>query len=181
MSTIPEYTAPGFEPPPLEEMAPTKRRNILGLVGFIVSLFGLLCTCGLLCPIGLLVSLIAAFKPPRGFAIAGLVIGFLGTVGIIAVALSPLPREGMRLMNTVMILQAGHEAIVAHQGANSGQLPDSDNWKTVLEQSGVATVDGWDRELRYTPNDDGTFDLRSACFDGKFDTEDDLVSDELAP
>ena len=52
--------------------------NGLGVAGFIVSLVGFL-TCGLACPIGLLLSLPALAKRPRGFAIAGSVLGFLGT------------------------------------------------------------------------------------------------------
>lgn len=56
--------------------------NGLGVAGFIVSLVGLVATCGALCPVGLLLSGMAMFKKPRGFATAGLILGFIGTVAI---------------------------------------------------------------------------------------------------
>ena len=43
-----------------------------------MSLVGLL-TCGVLGPIGLLLSIFALFKQPRGLAIAGFVLGLIGT------------------------------------------------------------------------------------------------------
>lgn len=58
--------------------APKPESNALGLAGFIVSLVGL-ASCGLLSPIGLILSLIAVFRVPRGFAIAGLVLGLIGS------------------------------------------------------------------------------------------------------
>ena len=55
--------------------------NTIGLFGFIVALTGLLCCVTF--PIGLILSLIGLRKPPRGFAIAGTVIGSLGTVVVL--------------------------------------------------------------------------------------------------
>lgn len=56
--------------------------NGLGTAGFVISLVGLL-TCGLICPLGLLFSFFGLFKPPRGLAIAGTVIGLLGSLWMI--------------------------------------------------------------------------------------------------
>ena len=56
--------------------------NGLGIAGFIVSLVGIVGSCGLLCPVGLLMSIIAMRREPRGFAIAGLIIGLLGSLWI---------------------------------------------------------------------------------------------------
>jgi hypothetical protein len=67
---------------------PTKPTNGLGIAGFVVSLVGLLGTGGLLCPIGFIMSLIALGRQPKGFAIAGVVIGLLGTCGGLIVALA---------------------------------------------------------------------------------------------
>ena len=61
--------------------------NGLGTAGFICSLIGFL-TCGTLSPLGLLFSLIAVFKRPRGFAIAGLILGLLGSWFFIAIGLA---------------------------------------------------------------------------------------------
>jgi len=71
---------------------PTEQTNNLAIAGFICSVLGILGTCGLLSPIGLILSLVALGKEPKGFAIAGTVIGALGTclvvpVLIVAVAL----------------------------------------------------------------------------------------------
>lgn len=54
--------------------------NGLGVAGFVTSLVGLLLTCGLLCPLGFIFSLVALRKQPRGMAIAGAVIGGLGSL-----------------------------------------------------------------------------------------------------
>lgn len=56
--------------------------NGLGIAGFVISLVGL-CSGGVLSPIGLIISLIAVGRPPRGFAIAGIILGALGSCGIL--------------------------------------------------------------------------------------------------
>lgn len=53
--------------------------NGLGTGGFVVSLVGW-ATCGFLCPLGLLLSLCGLLKAPRGLAIAGAIIGGLGSI-----------------------------------------------------------------------------------------------------
>lgn len=63
--------------------------NPLGVAGFVISIVGL-CVGGLLSPVGLVLSLIALGKQPRGFAIAGTIIGALGSCGII-IALVAIP------------------------------------------------------------------------------------------
>lgn len=60
----------------------TNETNVLGIAGFVVSLVGL-CSAGILSPIGLIMSLVALGKRPKGFAIAGVVLGALGSCGII--------------------------------------------------------------------------------------------------
>lgn len=54
------------------------RDNGVGLAGFVVSIIGLL-SCGSLSIIGLLISLCGLVKQPRGMAIAGTIIGALGS------------------------------------------------------------------------------------------------------
>ncbi len=56
--------------------------NGLGLAGFLLSLVGFL-SCGLLSPVGLILSLVALGRQPRGFAVAGVVLGLIGSCGII--------------------------------------------------------------------------------------------------
>ncbi len=57
--------------------------NSLGIAGFVVSLVGLF-SCGLLSPIGAIMSMIAVGRRPRGLAIAGIVIGLIGSLWLIA-------------------------------------------------------------------------------------------------
>lgn len=59
--------------------------NDLGVAGF-VSLLGLL-TCGCIAPLGLLLSVMALSKQPRGLAIAGTVIGTIGSLWVFALLL----------------------------------------------------------------------------------------------
>ncbi len=74
----------------MNDNQPTRSEsNGLGVAGFIVSIVGL-CVGGLLSPVGLVLSLIALGKQPRGFAIAGVVIGAIGSCGII-IAIIALP------------------------------------------------------------------------------------------
>ncbi len=61
-------------------------RNALGLVGFLISLIGVLGGCVgavVVSPVGLVVSLAGLFRRPRGFAMAGVVLGLLGTLWLV--------------------------------------------------------------------------------------------------
>ena len=64
---------PGFQPkqPPQE--------NGFGLAGFIVSIAGLF-LCGIPSLIGMILSLIGLRKEPKGFAVAGTIIGLVGLI-----------------------------------------------------------------------------------------------------
>src|SRR4051794_20572043 len=73
-----------YQPYPYNPPTPAPT-NGLGIAGFVVSLVGLILTGGILCPIGLLLSLFALFRRPRGFAIAGFIIGIIGSLALIAV------------------------------------------------------------------------------------------------
>lgn len=67
----------------MTDMQPMRTEtNGLGIAGFVISLVGL-CVGGLLSPVGLVLSLIALGKQPRGFAVAGVIIGAVGSCGII--------------------------------------------------------------------------------------------------
>jgi hypothetical protein len=54
-----------------------------GPAGFVTSLVGLLFCCGFLSPIGFLFSVFALMKPPRGMAIAGTVLGAIGSLWLL--------------------------------------------------------------------------------------------------
>lgn len=78
--TTPAPDRPWYEPPPWRPQG-----NGLAIAGFVTSLVGLL-SCGLIAPVGLVLSAIAARRPPRGFAIAGIVLGLLGSLWLLILA-----------------------------------------------------------------------------------------------
>jgi hypothetical protein len=76
-----------FAPPDAQFGSPQPQRqgsNVLGIVGFILSTLGLIVCCvpfvGFIGTIGLILCFIALFRPPRGFAIAGTIIGIIATI-----------------------------------------------------------------------------------------------------
>ena len=86
--------------------------NGLGIAGFVCSLVGL-CSGGVLSPVGLILSLIALGKRPRGFAIWGVVLGALGSCGILlALLLVPLVIAGALAAAGL----AGFAAVIAGAG-----------------------------------------------------------------
>lgn len=154
------------------------RTNVLGAWGFGISLFGLLVTFGILCPLGLLLSFLGLFAPRRGLAVAGLIIGGIGTaivgvgIGSVAMAASaahyyavevPLQQETQKLLDTACV------EVESYRQQN-GNLPEGiEGNKLVLKFE-----DPYGNALRYEPEEGNKFAVRSAGADGKFDTPDDL-------
>ena len=103
---------------------PQNPRNGLGLAGFITSIVGWI-TFGLLCPIGLLLSIIALFKAPRGFAIAGLVIGVLGSafLWVFGLTIIEISGVGTEIARESSVMSASIE-IKADAELNNGVVPD---------------------------------------------------------
>lgn len=175
--------------PPPPPPRPVKDGNTPGLVGFILSLLGLV-SCGLLAPIGLIVSLFGLGKEPKGFAIAGVVLGAVGSCGgilswilFLPVMLGVLAAIGM---GGVFFAMAGgqieaqiemdmiDQAIVAYE-EERGALPLSlDDIAPDLPSSEFLT-DHWGNRYVYTINEDGqTYTLQSKGPDGQLGTADDI-------
>jgi hypothetical protein len=150
--------------------------NGLGLAGFIVSLVGLI-SCGLISPIGLVLSLVGLGKSPKGFAIAGTVLGILGSLWVF-----------------VLVFVVGMGTMLAAIGIRQVQGPTrmvpvmmavgqyTERYHTVpksLDALGVQPsmlTDAWGTQYRLTPSADGRWvELRSAGADRAFDTPDDMV------
>ncbi|MGY8767367.1 MAG: hypothetical protein ACKVH8_02890 [Pirellulales bacterium] len=155
-----------------------KSSNSLGLVGFFVSLFGLIFTCGLLSPLGLLLSIWAAMYSPKGTAVAGIVIGSIGTlllafcVGTFAMAANKAHYYSHEVPMQQATYDQLHEAIVTikQHEVEQGQLPDGiAGNRLVLEMH-----DAWDQSVRFELEDNGNYAVRSGGPDQTFDTEDDL-------
>ena len=145
--------------------------NGLGLAGFITSLIGWL-TCGLLCPIGFLLSLFGLFKPPRGFAIAGVIIGGLGSLFLAAFGLAfILTLVGIGTVATVAIQEAPYisaSMVIQNEYHQTGELPSDAAGDALLAGS---TING--QPMRYRRVDADTYEVGTVGGDGVEDTDDD--------
>ena len=148
--------------------------NTLGLVGFIVSIVGLL-TGGCLAPIGLVLSIIAVFKQPRGFAIAGIVISLIGLL-VFLVLLLPV------VLVFVAIGVAGaliSQTIGEFTGPLNNYYDTNGTYPATLDEVGIdlsvldeAYGGGW----QYNRAADGqSFTIVGPGPDGQLDTEDDFT------
>jgi len=150
-----------------DEYADKPESNPLGIVGFILSI---LCITS---PLGLLISIIAIFKRPRGFAIAGTILGLLGSLVITAVVVFALvagpvmfPVFGLSIDMARMRQQFEEYA------ANNQSPPDS------LAAIGWTDTDPWDNDYIYTFDLEAqTWTIRSMGPDGVAENEDDFVID----
>ncbi|MHC4977050.1 MAG: DUF4190 domain-containing protein [Planctomycetota bacterium] len=82
------------------------QHNTAGIVGFVISLMGLF-SAGLLSPIGLIVSMMGLTKTPRGFAVAGVIIGLIGSLELVIMVLviTAIAGAGMMVFLMVMFFQ----------------------------------------------------------------------------
>lgn len=169
--------------------------NGLGIAGFVVSLVGLL-SCGLLSPIGLIMSLIALGREPKGLAIAGVVIGAVGSCGIISgviffpVAIAAiLAAVGLGAAAAALggpnieakVDIATLSAMVEHYSEeHGGQLPLTLAEATKpLGSDSPFLKDRWNHEYVYMPSPDGrNFVIFSKGEDGVPGTADDIYLDE---
>ncbi len=140
------------------------RSNTLGLVGFILSFC--------LSPIGLILSLIGLGKPPRGFAIAGVVIGLLGTCVWIG--------GGMVIYigyQAVIQAQQVTERVAAVQVALAGAKGPDGKYPADLSSLnlGANSTDPWGHPFTYERSPDGLgYLLSTPGKDGVADNGDDL-------
>lgn len=152
--------------------------NYLGAWGFGISLFGLLFTFGLLCPLGMLLSFFGLFSRKRGIAVAGLILGSIGSLfvmaglGAVAVAATSVHHyqvEVPKIEHTRDVLNQACIEIETYRQENEKLPAGIEGNKLVLKYE-----DGFGNAVRYEPEDDGDYGIRSAGSDGTFDTDDDL-------
>jgi len=130
-------------------------------------------TCGLLSPVGLLVSLVGLTRHPRGFAVAGVIVGAVGSIGLLVF--------GATFLLALLGFTAAHESVAEKQPlwdaaaeiekyeSIQGHLPDSHEG-----QSAIAKLsDRRGLPLKYEIAGD-EFVIRSSGPDGKFGTSDDI-------
>ena len=131
--------------------------NGLGLASFIVSIIGLV-SAGILSPVGAVMGLIAIRREPRGFAIAGLVIGLVGSIWICLVSalfLAFFGVMGVGLASIVMSLvytqiEQGLNTLTNASGViaqwqltHDGQLPTTEQGTLALQSAGFTGSYKW--------------------------------------
>ena len=158
--------------------------NGLGVAGFVLSLLGFLGTCGLLSPIGFILSLVALRKEPKGLAIAGVIIGAIGSLwflfalvifGFMLMGLLAIAGAGVAM--TLPNIQTAGNMLQMHTEINDyhstlGKLPESVDAITTLKPD--LKLDAWNNNIRYDITGTNTYELRSAGPDGAWDTADDI-------
>lgn len=135
--------------------------NPLAIVGFIFAFC--------VPPVGFLLSLIAVFRSPRGFAVAGLVISLLLSAVLAAVAFffsvgwGPIRDISSVVTETTLI----SNAIDGYSRQNNGALPAS---LDALGLPAETLSDPWGNAYRYDVSPDGTtWTLTVAGPDGSYD------------
>lgn len=142
--------------------------NPLGVIGFVLAFC--------VSPVGLILSLVALAKQPRGFAIAGVVVGLLGTgvLGCLGFSVYFANKTGMmQAMQVVSVYQLVHTEVEAFRQQNQGEVPPD-----LATLSGLMTIppDPWGRAFVYEADASRTgFTFSSAGADGAFGTNDDIV------
>lgn len=161
--------------------------NTAGLVGFILSLLGILGTCGLFSPVGFVVSLIGLGKRPRGFAVAGVILGALGSLWLLVLALIALVAGVAGLIGVVgTAVETGsvEAAFDRYEVAQIVRAVDAyeDSTQalpTTIEQLGLkggTLEDRWGNTYRYEPDFlTGTYRISSHGPDGMRGTDDDIL------
>jgi hypothetical protein len=165
--------------------------NNLGIAGFICSILGII-TCGLLAPVGLVLSLFALRREPKGFAVAGAVIGAVGSCGIIigivafftslmmilaALGLGGLAVAlgGAKIEAQIEMAKIAAEIDIYQQ--RTGQLPASLDLLPIVDPH--ALTDAWGNKYIYTLSEDGTtYELHSIGEDKADATADDIKPDD---
>jgi hypothetical protein len=171
--------------PPSIPALPHAESNTLGIAGFVCSLVGIVFTGGLLCPIGLILSLIAIGRRPRGFAIAGLILGLFGTCGWVLVfvvagaailAALGLTIVAVALTETEKVEITGDMANMAI--AIKSYEQDNDVLPATLDDLDLkpsTLIDPWGRRYDYHFMETAPgFDIVSRGEDGTVNTPDDV-------
>jgi len=158
MQNSPDTFDPGYE-------MQGRGGNTLGVVGFVLAFC--------VSPLGLLLSLIALRKPPRGFAIAGSVIGLVGTavwaiVGAGALVSAPYIAKGVELSKDYIAID---QAVTDYKSKNNGALPAD---LAAAGVTGDTATDPFNQPYALKPSADGsTWSLALSGPDNTFGTSDD--------
>jgi len=167
---------PQYQPSPPHVVINPQPTNGLGLAGFITSLVGLV-TCGVISPVGLILSLIGLMKAPRGFAVAGTILGLIGSAWALIAGIGIV----MGIIGVGAAAKQMADYVNAHQPARQAYLQideqrtQSGTTPTTAGANAVAAkfIDPWGTPLRAEVVS-GEITIRSAGRDKSFDTSDDI-------
>jgi hypothetical protein len=169
-----------YSSPQAPQYYQSPQENTLGLVGFIASLVGLFfCVAA---PIGLILSLMGLRQQPKGFAIAGAIIGgittlfYLAIVAMYGAVIAACIGIGAAAQPMIQTMGKLGEARQAIENARSpdGSYPGQAEGDALI----AGKTDYWQMPLRYEPTADG-YVVRSAGPDKQFNTTDDLTMDDF--
>jgi hypothetical protein len=175
-----QANAPGYaQVHVINNQAPS---NGLGIAGFITSLVSLFVCGGCLSPVALILSAIALFGKPKGFAIAGTIISVIGMIPLLLIIVVPVMMIG--LLSSAFASVGFSGFVVDMQGFaitsqidayidQNGSVPASLASVQTLDQS--ITQDPWGNAFVYEPDPtNNTYVLFSLGPDGIRDTADDI-------
>jgi hypothetical protein len=145
--------------------------NGLGLAAFIVALVGFV-TGGCLSFVGLIMGLIAMNRRPRGFAIAGVIIGFIGSFAgciIMAAIFGLLGSFGIAIAamvfaqidQGVVAMDKAADVVLKWRADHGNTLPDSSQAAAALKAAGIHAI--------YSKIDLDEFELRLVIDEGSSD------------
>ncbi len=148
--------------------------NTLGVVGFVLAFC--------LSPIGLILSLIALLRAPRGFAVAGVIVGLLGSIvwGLVGAGVyfaGPAIRDSFQIVYDHIAIT---HAIDTYKSTNAGALPAD---LATLGLGADELTDPWGTPYRYQLSEDGkSWSIIVAGPDGGFeDKETVIITPDMAP
>lgn len=153
-------------------------KNSLGVAGFVLSCLGVL-SLGLLSVPGFVLSLFGVFRKPRGLAIAGLVLGFLGSVFFVTVGMGLIVlMVGLGGLNFALghLEELGAAFDDAETKVRSAYFENSDVTSQQLQLVIRGVEDPWDGQISVSRTE-SSFTLVSAGADKSVGTDDDISHD----
>ncbi len=172
--------------PYLSQQPPSRPpSNGLGVAGFVVSLVAFI-TCPLVSVVGMIMSFIAMFREPRGLAIAGFIIGLLGSLVMLVVVLffgaallvfgTAISIAGFKGIEATWEMIEIAEAVADYRtatGAHPGSL------ESLTNIAADERTDPWGKPYEYAISADGSsFTLKTLGEDGVAGTGDDIPLDK---
>lgn len=153
---------------------PARGSNPLGIVGFVLAFC--------VPPVGLLLSAIAVFMRPRGFALAGLIVSLFtnAIVGLLVLGGVYFFPAAKAIAEVVADSSAIIQDIETYQRNNNGALPPD---LAALGLPSEALTDPWGTPYRYEVLADGkSWSLKVAGPDGGFDDKDTaIITSDMDP